>query len=154
MIFNKHRIIIVNYECSSRPEVGVGLLIVKNDKILLGKRLASHGTGSYGGPGGHLELGESFEDCITREVTEEAGANIRFRNLRFLCLTNMIKYSKHYVDIGMIAEYDSGEPEVAEPDKLESWNWYDIDQPPTPLFGCVKNYIKAYKIGKVEFEKA
>lgn len=52
----------------TRPEVGVGLLIVKDDLILLGKRLASHGTGSYGGPGGHLEHGESIEDCILREL--------------------------------------------------------------------------------------
>lgn len=46
---------------TSEPKVGIGVIIVKDDgHILVGKRKASH-TPYWSIPGGHLELGESFE---------------------------------------------------------------------------------------------
>lgn len=135
-----------------RPTVGIGLLLVRDGKVLLGKRKSSHGTGEYGGPGGHLENGESFEECILRELAEEAGPNVKVTDLRFLCLTNLTKYApRHYVDIGMTAEWVSGEPVTMEPHKLESWAWYDIDALPEPLFGVEPNYITAFKTGQAYF---
>lgn len=64
-----------------RPKVGIGLLLVKDGKILLGKRKGAHRAGEYSGPGGHLELLESFEDCVLRELEEEAGANVKVKNI-------------------------------------------------------------------------
>lgn len=91
-----------------RPKVGIGLLLIKGDTILLGQRKSLHGNGEFGGPGGHLENFESFEDCIMREFREEVGDNMKIINLRYLCTTNLMKYApKHYVDIGMIAEWHS-----------------------------------------------
>lgn len=134
-------------------KVGIGLLLVKDGCILLGKRKGSHGAGEFGGPGGHLELLESFEDCARRELAEEAGSQVKIANLRFLCVTNLKKYApKHYVDIGMVADWVSGEPLVMESHKLVSWEWYKIDQLPRPLFGVEDNYIEAYKTGRVYFE--
>ncbi len=138
-----------------RPQVGIGLLIVKNDLIMLGQRKSSHGAGEFGGPGGHFEYDESFEDSIIRELREEAGEEIVIKDLRFLCITNLRKYlPKHYVDIGMVAEWESGEPEVTEPDKLESWGWYPMDDLPVNLFACMNNYIEAYRTGCAYFPEA
>jgi len=136
-----------------RPKVGIGLLLIKDGMVLLGQRKGSHGAGEFGGAGGHLELLESFEDCIRRELAEEVGPDIKIKNLRFLCLTNVTQYApKHYVDIGMTAEWVSGEPTVMEPDKLVSWNWYPIDGPlPKPLFACIPNYFIAYKTRQAYF---
>lgn len=53
------------------PKVGVGIMVMKNGKVLLGKRKGSHGTGKYAWPGGHMEHMESFEECAKREVREE-----------------------------------------------------------------------------------
>lgn len=53
----------------------------------------------------------------------------------------------------MAADLVSGEPKVMEPDKLESWEWYDIDDLPTPLFGVEPNYVESYKTGKTYFEE-
>lgn len=129
-----------------RPKVGLGLVILRDNKILLGKRKGSHGAGEYGGPGGHLEGMESFEECITREMSEEIGDNLAIKNLGFLCVTNLTKYKpNHFVDIGMVAEWVSGEPQIMEPNKIESWGWYDLENLPTPLFGCVQNYIDSLK---------
>lgn len=137
---------------NERPKVGVGLLLVKDGKILLGKRKGAHGAGEYAGFGGHLEGLETFEDDLLRELAEEGGPDIKVKNLRFLSVTNLRRYApKHYVDIGMVAEWESGEPQVMEPDKIESWDWHDIDNLPDPLFGVIENYVEAYKTGKVYF---
>jgi 8-oxo-dGTP diphosphatase len=59
-----------------RPKVGIGILVFKDGKILLGKRKEAHGKGEYASPGGHLDFGESIEDCAKREVKEEVGIDI------------------------------------------------------------------------------
>ena len=138
-----------NEELIGRPKVGVGLFLInENNEILLAKRSSSHGTGEYAGVGGHLENGETFEECILRELKEEAGNDLVVKNLKFLCLTNITQYApKHYVDIGMTAQYVSGKAQVLEPTKIESWNWYPIDNLPQPLFGSTQLYVEAYKTG-------
>lgn len=132
-------------------KVGVGILVFKKGKVLLTKRKGSHGTGEYAFPGGHLEFGESFADCAKRECREEAG--IEIKNIKFLRLLNLKKYAgKHYVDIGLTAEWKSGEPEVLEPDKTEEWGWYDLDKLPKPMFKTIESYKEALKTGKNFFD--
>ena len=130
-----------------RPKVGIGVMVLKDGKVLLGKRKNAHGAGEYSFPGGHLEYKESFEDCARRETREEAG--IEIENVRFLRLMNLKDYApKHYVDIGMVADWKSGEPRIMEPDKFEDWNWYDLDNLPSPLFATEPSYFEALKTGR------
>jgi len=136
-----------------RAQVGVGLIVIKGNKVLLGRRKGSHGAGEYAGAGGHLEYMESFEQTAIRELAEEAGPGLKVTKPEFLCLNNLTEYApKHYVDIAMVSKWISGEPRVMEPDKLESWDWYDIDNLPSPLFNVIDNYITAYKTGQKYFE--
>ncbi len=133
-----------------RAKVGVGVFIIKGDKVLLGKRKNAHGANEYGGPGGHLEHGETIEQTALRETAEECG--IKIRNLRMLCVSDLLTYfPKHYLDIGFAAEWESGEPQVLEPHKLESWGWYDLDNLPKNLFGCFTAYVESYQTGKKYF---
>jgi 8-oxo-dGTP diphosphatase len=132
-------------------KVGIGVMIMKDGKVLLGKRQGSHGAGEYAWPGGHLEYMESFEQCAKREVKEETGLEIC--NIRFLRLLNLKDYApKHYIDVGLIVDWKSGEPQICEPDKIEQWDWYDIDHLPQPLFGTISTNIEAYKTGKNYFD--
>ena len=135
-------------EDKQRPRVGVGVMILKEEKVLLGKRKGeSVGAGHYAWPGGHLEYMESFEGCAKREVMEETG--METDNIRFLRLLNLKDYApKHYVDIGLIADWRSGEPKIMEPDKIERWDWYEMDKLPEPLFSTIPTYFEAYKTGK------
>lgn len=127
----------------THPRVGLGICLLKDGKVLFGKRRNSHGDGSWCFPGGHLELNETFEQCARREVLEET--NLKIKNIRFATITNDVfeGEGKHYVTIYMLADYDSGELTNMEPHKCEKWEWFDWDSPPNPLFLCQQNLIKS-----------
>ena len=119
------------------PKVGIGVIIEKNGKVLLGKRKSVHGDGHYALPGGHLELGESWEECARREVLEETGLSLD--SVEFFEVTNDIfGNDKHYITIFMKTT-TSGDPKNLEPHKCESWNWYEWDNLPEPAFLPLKN---------------
>lgn len=124
------------------PRVGLGVYILKDNRVLLGKRIGEHGKGFWSAPGGHLEFGETWEDCARRETSEEAG--IKIKNIRFAGLTNDIHEieKKHYITIAMVADYDSGEVKIMEPDKLERWEWFEWNNLPDPLFLPMQNLLK------------
>jgi 8-oxo-dGTP diphosphatase len=131
-------------------KIGVGVMILKDEKVLLGKRKGSHGTGEYAFPGGHLEYMESFEECAIRETLEECGVEIE--NLRFQYLANVTKYApKHYVHVSIQADWVNGEPKVLEPDRIENWEWYSFDNLPFPMFEVCKFSIESYKNHTVYF---
>ncbi len=61
----------------------------------------------------------------------------------------MTKYApKHYAHIGLLADWDSGEPRVLEPEKSESWGWYDLENLPEPLFEPCSLAIRCHKTNK------
>ena len=122
-----------------RPQIGVGVCVIKDGKVLFGKRKNAHGEGSWCFPGGHLEFNESVEDCARREVLEETGLAIK--NLRLGPYTNDIfeKENKHYVTLFIVADYDSGDLKLMEPEKCERWNWFSWEEPPCPLFLSLQN---------------
>lgn len=132
-------------------KVGVGVMILKDGKVLLGKRKNAHGAGEYAFPGGHLEFGESVGECAKREAREETG--IEIKNVKFLFSANLRQWpGKHYAHFGLIAQWKSGEPKVLESDNCENWDWYSLDRLPKPLFGTAPYSFEAYKAGKVFFE--
>lgn len=131
---------------NNRPITGIGVMIFREGKILLGKRRGAHGAGEFAFPGGHLEYMESFDECARRETSEECG--IEITNIRFGLLSNVKTYApKHYVHIGLIADWKSGEPVVCEPEKCEGWDWYSLDELPTPIFEPALRMIDAHKAG-------
>lgn len=134
-----------------RPIVGVGVMVMKGSKVLVGRRRGSHGDGQYAWPGGHLEHMESFEECARREVREEA--NIEIGNIRFLRLMNLRTYlPKHYVDVAMVADWVSGDPVAIENERIAGWDWYEIDNLPQPCFGTLATAVESYKTGRTFFD--
>jgi len=127
------------------PRCGIGVMIVKNNKVLLGRRKGSHGSGEFAFPGGHMEYMESFKDCALRELSEECGKDFKVKNIQFVTLANVMAYNpKHYVLIGLSAEWESGEPKVMEEEKCEGWDWYDFNNFPQPLFQPTEIILKCY----------
>ena len=127
---------------NKRPKVGVGVALIKDGKVLLGKRRNAHGEGTWSFPGGHLEYQESWADCAIRETLEETGLSIK--NVRFGTVTNDIFYAeqKHYVTIIMLSDYESGELRNMEPDKCERWEWLTWENLPDALFISIENLLK------------
>lgn len=130
------------------PKVGVGVIVLKEGKILLGERLSSHGAGTWAIPGGHLEFGETFEECARREVEEETGlTDIEIKKL--ICVKNDRVYDKHFVTLGILAELKSGEPMVMEPGKAENWTWFDPGELPSKMFLPSKHVIESWLTDKI-----
>jgi len=124
------------------PRVGIGVIVIKNHQVLLGKRKNAHGDGTWSFPGGHLEFSESWEDCARRETMEET--DIKIKNIRFGAVTNDIFQleEKHYITIFILSEYDCGEVKVMEKEKCEKWEWFDWGDLPENLFVPIQNLLK------------
>lgn len=127
---------------TDRPKVGVGVIIIKDNRVLMGKRKGSHGAASWNFPGGHLELNESIEDCAKRETLEEA--DIEIGEIKPAAFTNDIfeNESKHYITLFVTAKYISGEAKIMEPGKCDGWDWFDWNNLPSPLFLPIQNLLK------------
>ena len=129
-----------------QPLVGVGVMVMRDGEVLLHKRKNAHGEGEHASPGGHLEHGEAFAACAQREVAEECG--IEIANVRFHFLSNIdIWKPRHYVHIGLLADWRAGEPQVLEPEKCEGWDWYSLDALPEPLFYATLQQVHAFRDG-------
>ena len=116
------------------PRIGVGCIVRLNNKLLMGKRKGAHGEGTWSIPGGHLEFGETPEECAIRETYEETG--VKVKDPYFLTITNDFhtKENKHYVTLFMIGTYEKGEPQIMEPDKFEEVKWITEEELPKNIF--------------------
>lgn len=124
-----------------RPVIGVGVLVWRDNQLLLGKRIDDGRPSCWQFPGGHLEGGESVLDCARREVLEETSLHITaLRHLGFTDRPFAIG-SRQYITLLVSSEYDSGVAKTLEPDKCEHWQWFDYRQLPEPLFEPITAFL-------------
>jgi len=112
---------------------GVGVLVVRDGEVLMGRRTSPHGRGTWSPPGGKAEPGETPEETARRELVEETGlvgAVPRVVGETVDEFPTGETWRTHWV----LMECVSGEPEVLEPDEVDSWGWYSWDRLPAPLF--------------------
>ena len=64
-------------EYPDRPVVGIGGVVIENGRALLIKRGSEPLLGQWSIPGGTLELGESLQEGVARELLEETGLEVR-----------------------------------------------------------------------------
>lgn len=138
-----------------RPLVGVGVM-VKNKKgeILLGLRRSPHGQGTWSFPGVHLEFGETMAAAAIRETKEETGLEVS--ELELVSLADemgSLDKGKHYVNVGFLAHFVSGEPMVTEPEKWEGWQWFDPGKLPEPIFEGTYLMIQRYQAGQLYWNR-
>jgi 8-oxo-dGTP diphosphatase len=68
-------------EYPERPVVGVGGVVIEQGRALLIRRGSEPLLGQWSIPGGTLELGESLEEGVARELLEETGLEVRVLEL-------------------------------------------------------------------------
>src|SRR5262245_41977803 len=108
------------------PRVGTAVWIVKDGKVLLGKRERGSGTGTWSVPGGALDMNEGPTAGAIREVKEETGLTVE--TPRLMAVMNDIDSEKgsHWVTLNFIANWLSGEPRDAV-GEIGNWAWFPWD---------------------------
>ena len=116
----------MNESSSSIPHKIIGVAVIWNDQkqILIDRRLP---TGTMGGlwefPGGKIEVGETIQECIKREISEELGIEIVVREhlitidhtYAHLRVTLIVHHSQHL----------AGVPQAIECDEIR---WVSLDE--------------------------
>lgn len=102
----------------SRPLVGVGAVVWDGSRVLLERRGQPPAQGTWSLPGGLIDLGETAEAAVRREVREECGIEVTVGPVLGLFEPiqrdpdGRIRY--HYVVIDFLAFYRSGEIRVGD----------------------------------------
>lgn len=138
-----------------RPGVGVGVMILKDNQILLGLRNPDkvkaigeiQGQGTWTMPGGKVEYMERLEDAAKRELEEET--SLKATELELYCISDDITETAHYVTIGFIANKYEGQVKTMEPETILEWQWFDLENLPENLYEPSRKCIKKYKKGLI-----
>lgn len=131
-----------------KVKVGIGVMILKDNRVLLGKRYGDSeentAKGTWTFPGGKLQFGENIDSSGKREVLEETGMGVG--DLELISVTNDISYGNHFITIGFLTNNFEGEPKVMEPNKITEWRWFSLNELPEPMFlpslKLINNYLK------------
>lgn len=112
------------------PIPAVGAFIVHGGRILLVKRAFEPGAGKWSVPGGAIELGETAEEAVKREVKEELG--IGLRDLKLLDIYDSIsrdplgRIKYHYVIIDFLARPSS--LDIKPSGEILEYRWTKLDE--------------------------
>jgi 8-oxo-dGTP diphosphatase len=132
-----------------RPVVGVGAVVIDDGRVLLIKRGKEPLRGRWVVPGGTVELGESLEDALHREIREETGIEVHVVEPVLVfdrILRDGVSVSYHYVIVDYLCERVGGETKAGS-DALEAaWAapselaFYDL--PPAALEVVLDGFVR------------
>jgi nucleoside triphosphatase len=131
------------------PEPTVGALIFDPAGRLFLMRSHKWG-GRYVVPGGHVELGETLEAALRREVAEETGLAIR--DVRFVCTQEFIYdpafwQPRHFIFFDFACR--TGQTDVTLNDEAEAYVWATVDEAlRLPVEPYTEKAIRAYLAGQ------
>ena len=108
-----------------RPIVGVGVVVLRGDRVLLVRRAKQPRQGEWSLPGGAQELGETVFEAGRREVLEETGVTVEVRGLLDVVDSiqsddrERIRY--HFTLVDVLAVWISGEARAADDAAEVAW---------------------------------
>lgn len=113
-----------------RPIVGVGAVLVCNNRILLEKRKSEPGRGKWSIPGGLVEIGEKAEQTVIREVKEET--NLEVEQPELIDVVNNITLDEdrriryHFIIVDYFVKLKGGALKAA--DDAAELKWVSFDE--------------------------
>src|SRR5262249_3312450 len=116
----------------TRPYLAVSAAIFRDGRVLIVRRSRPPAHGLYTLPGGGVELGETLEQAIIREVREETGlaiaplALVGFREA--IARDAAGRVERHFVILAFAARWAGGE--VALSEELAEAHWREPDELP------------------------
>jgi 8-oxo-dGTP diphosphatase len=126
------------------PNIGVGVLVKRAGKYLLGlRRGTERGCSTWSTPGGSVARAETVLACAVRELREETGLSgelPRVVSQAFNCLEDGRKWQSVFVAIDVAPK---AEPELREPEKCAEWSWFEPKSLPEPLFAPVVSILRS-----------
>jgi 8-oxo-dGTP diphosphatase len=121
---------------------GVGVLIERDGKILLGRRCEGWANETWTLIGGKLDPNEHYIDGAKREAKEETGLEID--DLELITKNEDDINGVIYITFGLKPRIIKGEPKVMEPDEIERWEWFDPKKLPEPMYVPSKKMIEQH----------
>ncbi len=137
-----------------KPVVGVGAIILEGDRILLEKRKNSPGKGKWSIPGGLVNLGETAEEAVVREVKEETGLEVYDPRLvdvvSYISLDEKNAVLYHYVIIDYFLTSKGGKPNAASDAEDLKWvSFHEVEQ-----YNLTESFRRFFQRNRKELEKA
>ncbi|USN87391.1 MAG: NUDIX domain-containing protein [Candidatus Nomurabacteria bacterium] len=124
----------------------VYLLLIKDNKILLGRRFKTgFMDGFYGVPAGHIENAETAKEGCARETKEEIGIDIKPEDLEVVHVMYRDNKKDVRVDFFMTTKSYKGEIKNCEPHKCDGLDWFDLDNLPDNTIDFMKAGIENYR---------
>ena len=120
-------------EYPSRPWIGIGIVVIKDDHVLLCRRGKPPNVGTWTLPGGAQDLGETCEAAARRELLEETGLSVG--DLHFCAHVDTIRRDEagrirfHYTILDFAGRWTEGEPTAGSDVSEVQWAPLDALEP-------------------------
>lgn len=124
-------------------KIGVTVLVLDGENVLLGRRLKGRAVGTWGFPGGHVEVGEQLAAAAARELQEETG--LIADTLEFVGVANYPEQEDHWVHINFVVTKWRGTLENREPDVCGEWKWLPLNDLPENLASFHRYVVPMYR---------
>jgi ADP-ribose pyrophosphatase YjhB (NUDIX family) len=113
-----------------RPIVAASAAIIRDGKVLVVRRAQQPSGGLFSLPGGVVEIGETLQEAVAREVMEETSLVIEPVALagyrETIIRDDDERVHRHFVILPFAARWISGEPVLNE--ELSEWQWVTVDE--------------------------
>ena len=122
------------------PAVNAALINSEGEVLFTLRSQTVREPGKWCLPGGHLEMGETWQTAIEREIQEEIGVKIKKYRLSGIYSDPKLTITAEPVSDGYHAQFivlnflvTAWEGEISPNDEVEDWDWFDIQNIPEPI---------------------
>ena len=118
------------------------LILIAKGKVLLSRRFQTgYMDGYYSLPAGHVDEGETLEDCLVREFYEEIGIRIKKKEIELVHMMHRQEKDTR-LDFFYTTKNYTGKIKNTEPEKCDDLKWFKLNQLPSNVAPYIKQAIE------------